>query len=49
MVILGLILLLLGLFGIARALLVPLGAVLLTIGILVDLLAGVWHVGTAIF
>lgn len=49
MVVLGIILLLLGLFGVLRAVLVPLGAALLTIGVVVDVLAGVWHVGTAIF
>jgi hypothetical protein len=49
MVILGIILLVLGLFGIARPLLIPLGAIMLTIGLIWDILYFVGHGVALIF
>lgn len=49
MVLLGIILLILGLAGVARALLVPLGSVLVVAGLVFDLLHVVFHTGALIF
>ncbi|HZQ30504.1 MAG TPA: hypothetical protein VFB19_02075 [Mycobacterium sp.] len=49
MVIAGIILVVLGLFGIARAVTLPLGGVLIVIGLIWDIIALTGHALTAIF